>query len=98
MAPEHMELMRDVVHHVADEETVMLPAAESLLKDRLGELGAHMTARRIQLAAPHAREIMVNSARAMPATAMVLAAALVAGGWLVARALSSSPDRARLSA
>ena len=103
MAPEHrsydstfMALMREVVHHVADEETVMLPAAESLLRDRLGELGAQMTARRIQLAAPHAREIMLNSARAMPATAMVMAAALVAGGWLVARAWSSSPHRPRL--
>lgn len=105
MAPENrsyddtfMQLMREVVHHVADEETVMLPAAESLLRDRLGELGAQMTARRMQLAAPHAREIMVNSVRAMPVTAMVMAAALVTGGWLVARALSSSPHRARLSA
>jgi len=81
-----MELMRDVVHHVADEETIMLPAAESLLKDRLGELGAKMTARRLQLAAPHAGEIAVNSVRAMPVTTMVMAGALVAGGWLMARA------------
>ena len=105
MAPEHrnfdntfMELMRDVVHHVADEETVMLPAAELLLKDRLGELGAKMTARRIQLAAPHAREIVVSSARAMPATSLVMAAALVAGGWLMARAFAASPSRPRWSA
>jgi hypothetical protein len=83
-----MELVRDVVHHVADEETVLLPAAELLLKDRLGELGARMTARRLQLAAPHAGEIVTNGARAMPATTMVMAAGLVAGGWLMARAFT----------
>ncbi|RYE94689.1 MAG: hemerythrin domain-containing protein [Oxalobacteraceae bacterium] len=82
-----MELMRDVVHHVADEETVMLPAAERLLKDRLGELGAKMTARRLQLAAPHAGEIVANGVRAMPATTVLMGAALVGAGWLLARAL-----------
>ena len=35
-----MALMREVLHHVADEETVVLPAAERLLGDSLGELGA----------------------------------------------------------
>jgi hemerythrin-like domain-containing protein len=41
------QLMRDVIHHVADEETVLLPQAERLLsKDRLSELGADMTKRR----------------------------------------------------
>ncbi len=90
-----MELMRDVVHHVADEETIMLPAAEKLLKDRLGELGAQMTKRRLQLAAPHAGEMLVNGARAMPVATMGMAAALLAGGWLVARALRpTSPSSA----
>jgi hypothetical protein len=90
-----MELMRDVVHHVADEETVLLPAAELLLKDRLGELGAQMTARRMQLAAPHAREMVTNGARAMPASTMMMGAALVAGGWMLARAWSPSSHRPR---
>jgi hypothetical protein len=88
-----MELVRDVMHHVADEETVLLPEAEILLKDRLGELGAKMTARRVQLVAPHAGEIAMNTARAMPAGTMVMAAALVAGGWLMARALEPSAER-----
>lgn len=35
-------LMREVIHHVADEETVLLPLAEELLKDDLGTLGARM--------------------------------------------------------
>ena len=34
------ELMRDVMHHVADEETILLPEAERLMADRLGDLGA----------------------------------------------------------
>lgn len=79
------ELMRTVIHHVADEETVLLPAAERLLKDRLCELGAQMTKRRIQLAAPHAGEIAMNSARAMPAGAVLVAGGLLAGAYLLGR-------------
>ena len=37
-----MELMRAVIHHVADEETMLLTHAESVLGERLGELGAQM--------------------------------------------------------
>jgi len=57
------ELMRDVVHHVADEETVLLPEAErSLSKDRLSELGAQMTKRRLELVTPKAGKIARNTA------------------------------------
>ena len=41
----------------ADEETLLLPAAERVLADQLGELGAQMTKRRFQLAAPRSGEI-----------------------------------------
>jgi hemerythrin-like domain-containing protein len=83
-----MELMRDVMHHVADEETTMLPAAERLLADRLNELGAQMTKRRLELAKPHAGEIAWNTARAMPASTMLIGAgALVAGSYLLKHAL-----------
>jgi len=55
------ELMRDVQHHVADEETVLLPQAEaSLSRDRLSELGADMTKRRLQLVTPKAGKIATN--------------------------------------
>ncbi|MBA3589440.1 hemerythrin domain-containing protein [Methylibium sp.] len=86
-----MELMRDVIHHVADEETVLLPAAERLLgEERLGDLGARMTKRRLELAMPRAGEIAINTARAMPtSTVLMTAGAVVAGGFLVRRALSS---------
>src|SRR5438105_6882006 len=79
------ELMRTVIHHVADEETVLLPAAERLLKGRLCELGAQMTKRRLQLAAPHAGEIAMNSARTMPAGTMLVAGGLLAGAYLLGR-------------
>jgi len=85
-----MELMRDVIHHVADEETLLLPQAERLLVDRLGELGIEMTKRRVQLAAPHAGEIALDTARAFPTMSMVLAAGtLIAGTYLVRRNWSS---------
>lgn len=80
------ELMRDVLHHVADEETMLLPAAELLLKDRLSELGAQMTRRRIELAGPRIGEIAGNTARAMPGATMLMAGGLLAGGLLLKKA------------
>jgi hypothetical protein len=65
-SPDHgrlmLELMRLVIHHVADEETVLLPQAEAMLdKDRLCELGAEMTRRRLQLVAPEAGQLAKNT-------------------------------------
>lgn len=78
-----MELMRDVLHHVADEEAVMLPEAERVLQDHLGELGLRMTRRRMQLLAPRAGEMATNMARAMPASSVALTVGLLATGlWL----------------
>jgi hemerythrin superfamily protein len=57
------ELMRDVMHHVADEETVLLPLTEQQLDhDRLCELGARMTRRRVELLKPQAGKIAKNTA------------------------------------
>ncbi len=81
-----MELMRAVMHHVADEETTLLPDAERLLGGELGELGARMLKRRLQLMVPRAGEAARYSARAMPAAPLLVAAgALVAGAWLFSR-------------
>jgi len=53
-----MELMRDVMHHVADEETTLLPHAEAKLsREALSELGAQMTRRRMQLVGPKAGKL-----------------------------------------
>jgi hemerythrin superfamily protein len=79
------ELMRDVMHHVADEETVLLPVAERLLRDDLAQLGAQMTRRRLQLAAPHSAEIAMNTARTMPAMTMLVLGGVLAGSVMLAR-------------
>jgi hemerythrin superfamily protein len=89
-APEYdstvMELMREVMHHVADEETVLLPQAERVLGERVGELGAKFMKRRLQLMSPHAGEMTRAKARALPKTnLLVLAGALVGGAWLFQR-------------
>src|SRR5437868_12976920 len=75
-----MQLMREVMHHVADEETIFLPEAERALGERRGELGARMAKRRLQLMAPHAGELTRHKARAMPATNLLVAAAALIGG------------------
>jgi hemerythrin superfamily protein len=73
-----MELMRDVMHHVADEETILLPDAERTLADRLEDLGAAMTKRRFELIAPKLPEIAWNQARALPASNVLMGAGAVA--------------------
>ena len=71
--------MRSVIHHVADEETHLLPIAERLMKDELGELGMAMTKRRVVLLKPHAGEIAISAARSFPAGAAAGAVLITAG-------------------
>ena len=87
-----MQLMREVMHHVADEETSLLPDAERLLAPQLSELGAEMTRRRLELAAPRARELASNAVRGMPASSMLMAAgAVIAGTYFAKRAFQGGP-------
>lgn len=80
------ELMRHVLHHVADEETHLLPAAERLLPDQLGELGARMTKRRLELTAPRTPELASSLARSMSTGTIVAAgSAVLAGAYLLTR-------------
>ena len=92
-----MELMRDVLHHVADEETILLPDAERELgADRLSELGAEMTKLRMKLSVPRAGEIALNQLRGMPTSYMIAGAAmLLAGGYVVKRAMAPRRMSAR---
>jgi hemerythrin superfamily protein len=85
------ELMRDVVHHVADEETVLLPEAEQVMtRDRLSELGTEMTKRRLQLVTPKAGKIAKNTAVGFSgSTAAVVMG--VAGALFAARAFTRKP-------
>jgi len=79
------ELMREVLHHVADEETIILPLAEELLPDQLGELGVRMMKRRAQLLRPHVREIAVSSMRAFPLLCAAVAAGTAYLAWAAVR-------------
>lgn len=80
------ELMRHVMHHVADEETLLLPAAERLLPDQLSELGAQMTKRRLELAGPRAPELASSMARSMSTGTLVgIGSAMLAGAYLLTR-------------
>jgi hypothetical protein len=84
-----MQLMRVVINHVADEETRLFPDAERVLgEERLAELGAEMTRRRMQLVGSRAGEIAVSSARTFPAATAAMTGVLAIGGYLIARALA----------
>jgi hemerythrin superfamily protein len=80
-----MELMRDVIHHVADEETILLPIAETVLEARLSELGGQMIKRRFQLTGPRAGEMARHTARAMPKGTIVAAAGVLLASAYAAR-------------
>lgn len=81
-----MDLMRNVIHHVADEETILLPQAEAVLGAQLGELGARMTRRRLQLSVPRAGAIVRKKVRANPGNTLLMAGALLAGVYVLRRA------------
>lgn len=84
-------LMRDVMHHVADEETVLLPMAESqLTKERLCELGAQMTRRRLELVTPEAGKIAKNTAIGFSGSTAAIVVG-VASALFAARALTRKP-------
>jgi Hemerythrin HHE cation binding domain len=79
-------LMRHVMHHVADEETQLLPAAERLIPEQLSDLGAQMTKRRLELTGPRAPELASSMARSMSVgTLMAMGSAAMAGAYLLTR-------------
>src|SRR5690349_2817744 len=78
------QLIRKVLHHVADEETVLLPLAEQALKDDLGTLGWEMTRRRLQLLKPHMSELATSTAQTFP---VLTAATLLGAGAVVSLAI-----------
>jgi hemerythrin superfamily protein len=85
-----MNLMRAVMHHVADEETRLLPEAQRALgEDELHDLGRQMAKRRLELSAPKAGAIARNTVRGAPGTtAAVAAGAIIAGALLARRAFT----------
>lgn len=96
------QLIRQVIHHVADEETILLPDAERVLKGELRSLGAAMTKRRMELVGQRPMEIAVNTAKTFPvATVLLGSAVLFALRHCLPRARcreeSASPNRATSS-
>lgn len=93
MTPEDAEydhtfhaLQRLVIHHVADEESVLLPEAERVLEDRLHELGAQMTRRRLELIKPNAGELASTAVQSFPVMSVLAATtALMLGSLLFRR-------------
>jgi iron-sulfur cluster repair protein YtfE (RIC family) len=86
-----MQLMREVMHHVADEETVLLPTAERALGSQLSALGMRMTKRRMQLVARNRpTAIAANTAGTFPLASL---AAISLGALAIAHCLQ--PARAR---
>lgn len=82
-----MELMRDTLHHVADEETRLLPLAERALGPEFRALGSDMMRRRMQLLGEHPVEVAVNTAGTFPVATAVFVGLLACG---VARLLGAN--------
>jgi hypothetical protein len=83
-------LMRTVLHHVADEETILLPLAETALRDQLGELGWKMTVRRLELLRPRAGEALTTTAMTFPVLTGLAAVAVLSAVWLLAKGIAST--------
>ncbi|WP_175108252.1 hemerythrin domain-containing protein [Pararobbsia alpina] len=74
-----MQLMRETIHHVADEETGLLPIAERSLKHELRSLGSAMTRRRMELLSERPGRIALDTAGTFPVATAVLAGIVLFG-------------------
>ena len=91
-----MALMRTVMHHVADEETWLLPAAELRLADQLHTLGARMAKRRVELLGPHTAEVASTGIRTFPTgAAIAIGGALALGAVIFANSKSNGSRERR---
>ncbi len=88
-----LELMRNFMHHVADEETVLLPAAERVLAEHLAELGGRMSKRRFELARPRLGEIVSGVVRSTPPSTLLMVGAAFGVGLLAAVLLGQREAR-----
>lgn len=79
------DLIRKALHHVADEETSLLPLAEVKLKEQLRELGWQMTVRRFELLRPRAAEAARTTVMTFPVLTGVAVAGLCGAMWLLLR-------------
>ena len=82
------ELIRLVLHHIADEETTLLPFAEVHLRDHLQKLGWQMSARRLQLLKSHKTRAVVTTAVTFPIATTVLMLGTVYAAWRTLKGLA----------
>ncbi len=87
------ELIRVALHHIADEETMLLPWAEVTLSDQLRELGLKMTIRRFELLRPHRAEVANSTAMTFPILTAAAVAGLFTAAWLLVRNPGSPQNR-----
>ncbi|HEX6003921.1 MAG TPA: hemerythrin domain-containing protein [Burkholderiales bacterium] len=73
--PALMELMAVVIHHVADEETRILPALDRLPRETLRDLAARLSKRRGQLMMQNFSAMATNKVRAAPGVGVAVAVA-----------------------
>ncbi|SAK56565.1 cation-binding protein [Caballeronia temeraria] len=86
-----MHLMREVIHHVADEETLLLPSAERALASQLSQLGQRMSTRRLQLVAQRRpAAIAVNTVATFPAASFAIVSL---GAFVLAHCLRPASTR-----
>lgn len=84
------ELIRAALHHVADEETILLPLAELRLRHQLRELGWKMTMRRFELLKPHLSEAATTAAMTFPVLTGAAVGGLCAVAWLLVRGVTKA--------
>jgi hemerythrin superfamily protein len=89
-------LIRTVLHHVADEETVLLPQAEEVLAAQLKDLGQQMTRRRMQLLWPHAGKAAVSTVRSFPVASAVVMLGTLAIAWSLVSSLIGPRNRSSI--
>ena len=88
------ELIRTALHHIADEETTLLPWAEARLAGQLRELGWKMTLRRFELLKPHMTEAASTTAMTFPVLTVAALAAVLTATWLLVKGLGVPAERA----
>jgi hypothetical protein len=84
------DLIRTALHHVADEETILLPLAEVRLKGQLRELGGQMTVRRFELLKPHIGEAATTTVMTFPVLSGAAVAGVCMAAWLLLRGITRS--------
>lgn len=73
-------LMRGVMRHIADEETMLLPEAERILGNELDRVGAQMALRRMELMMARGGEIAAATLYLLPSSLLLGGAgAMIAG-------------------